>query len=133
MAVLVVYEAQGDPKQLKAQYDVAGKHMIKAAGDRATHAEQGLAPLPDGTIAHFAVPTDSGLRVYLLMVSEDYARKLTKGGGGEGKAARAANLVTDTRTLEVHPVAAFSVHEQAFRKSVSVARARNGGGGTAAW
>jgi len=155
MAVLMVYDATGDPKQLLQSYHKAGLELKGA--------------LPEGTLAHICVPTETGFRTFLVMESEQHARNafapesfrmpagaagghaaghaapaaashaagaVGHGAGGAGGAATARDLVhrhglvTGRRTVQMMPVYAFSVAQDVHEKQRAIASERNGGGGT---
>ena len=99
MAVLLVYDAAGDSDKLLQAYHRTGMRVEKEH--------------PSGTIAHICVPTDRGLRVFMLMESDEHAREALRGNENLSRSVYEAGLVTPERSVNVYPVYTFSVAERA--------------------
>jgi hypothetical protein len=99
MAVLLVYDAAGDSDELLQTYHSTGLRVKKEH--------------PSGTIAHICVRTDTGLRVFMLMESDEHARDALRGNENLSRAVHEAGLVTKTRSVSTYPVYTFSVDERA--------------------
>jgi hypothetical protein len=122
MAVLMVYDATGDPKTLLNSYHKAGQEL--------------KGQLPAGMLAHICVPTTTGFRTYAVMESEQHARQAFeaqtfKGNKGSGRdVVHRHGLVTQHRAVQMMPVFAFSVAQNVHDMQARLASERNGGGGS---
>jgi len=105
MPVLVQYDAFGDTNELLVRYDATGKEI---EGEH-----------PPGVLATICVPTADGIRVFVLMESDDNAGHALTAATEANRQSRVRDavhrggLVPEQRTTNVMPVYALSIHEDA--------------------